>query len=111
MATRSERQYRGQGIEFPAPPSTTQFRGSETPFSKKYVRIPVQVLRSEIIPLAADLTAQQLLNLDLPKGQRAARRNQLLKQTIIQLINDYRKSHQVGAVQNPQQQAVISGAS
>lgn len=86
------RQYKGMGIEFPEPQATGVPQGAGTAYARKYVRIPADVLRHQIIPAASDLAAQQLVAQNTPKGSRFQVYHALLRQYISLGIALYRQS-------------------
>lgn len=93
-----ERSYRGEGIESAEPQSATIPHGSGGPYSRKYVRVPVDVLRHQIMPAASDAAAQTLVARSVPQTQRLAVYRALLSRFIELGIQIYRKQNNLNAV-------------
>lgn len=103
-----QRQYRGEGLQNPEPQSASVPHGSGGPYSKKYVRVPVDVLKHTIIPAASDAAAQTLVARSIPPGQRFQVYHQLLREYINRGIQIYRQTNDLTSV-TPQ--GILQGTS
>lgn len=77
---------------FALPASSTVPQGSGGNYAKKYVRVPVDVQKHQIIPAASDAASQALIINGIPKSQRFTVYHQYLSR-FIRLAGDiYRHS-------------------
>lgn len=74
------------------PPSPTVPAGAGTPYAKKYVRVPVSVLRRQIMPAAADAASQALIINAVPAPARRRTYHAYLSQLIKRGIALYLQS-------------------
>ena len=91
---------------FAEPDVTTVPRGQDTRYAKKYVRIPAEVMKHEIMPAAANLAAQALQVQQIPKGQRFKVYHELLSKYLELGIEKYRRENGLNTAQG---QGVLSG--
>lgn len=79
--------------EYSEPQSGTVPSGSGGPYAKKYVRIPVDVMKHVIMPAASDAASQTLNARNVPKGQRFGVYHKLLSVYLERGIEIYRKNN------------------
>ena len=93
-----QRSYKGEGLEAAEPSSPTVPHGSGGAYSRKYVRVPVDVLRHRIIPAASDAAAQTLVARSIPRAQRLAAYRSYLSRFISLGIEIYRSTNDLNKV-------------
>ncbi len=84
----SSREYRGQGVKFPAPSIPNVARGAGTPYSRKYVEVPAAILRGQILPTAANAAAAAVR----VQRQRGLISKQQTREVYLQLLRQGIKS-------------------
>lgn len=83
-------------------------RGQGTRYAKKYVRIPADVMKHEIMPAASNLAAQVMQTARIPKNQRFKVYHQLMSRFLELAIDKYRRENGLDEAQG---EGVLEGVS
>jgi hypothetical protein len=78
---------------FSEPAVDTVPRGQGTRYAKKYVRIPAEVMKHQIMPAASNMAAQVMQTASIPRGQRFKVYHQLLSRFLELAIDKYRREN------------------